>query len=352
MVKNITYLLGAGASYNSCPILNELGNKMIEMSQILKNDEIYNNDDFIRGIIDDIEYFGKKAIEYGTIDIYARKLYLNDYSKLEKLKMAISVFFTLWHKTDNIEKENLELKKRNDKNNIKFFEMIDKRYMSLLATILEKQKVDSLSLKIKDNINFVTWNYDLQLERALKKFCNDGTSWKELHNQIAFNIKENENLKICHLNGYHGFFETDFMPHKYGKKEINLLDRITSTNPTEIIQEIFSKKDVTIKYESSFVNYINYAWETKNKFSKKAREQAKKIFSKTDILIIIGYSFPPFNKRVDKELFKELGKQNTEIFYQDPNAVDEFIKELFDTSKPKITCIKNKNNYFHLPYSF
>lgn len=32
-MKNITYLLGAGASYNSCPIWEEQGEKMIELAQ-------------------------------------------------------------------------------------------------------------------------------------------------------------------------------------------------------------------------------------------------------------------------------------------------------------------------------
>jgi hypothetical protein len=35
--KNITYLLGAGASHDSCPVWKEQGEKMIELSQKFLN---------------------------------------------------------------------------------------------------------------------------------------------------------------------------------------------------------------------------------------------------------------------------------------------------------------------------
>jgi len=42
-MKNITYLLGAGASYNACPIWKEQGKKMIEMSLEYQDNTDFDN---------------------------------------------------------------------------------------------------------------------------------------------------------------------------------------------------------------------------------------------------------------------------------------------------------------------
>ena len=97
-------------------------------------------------------------------------------------------------------------------------------------------------------------------------------------------------------------------------------------------------------------DHINYAWES-NSFSNKTREEAKKIFVETDILIIIGYSFPNFNKEIDKMLFDNLRKKSVKIYYQDPNANQTIIEELVGIENP-IICQKEKLDTFILPYEF
>jgi len=116
MSNRITYLLGAGASYQACPVWKEQGEKMIAIAnKFLPNDK--KNFENIRPIdlseqqtiLLDIGYFGNKALEYGTIDTYAKKLYLSDdrERELQRIKLAVSVFFTLW------EASNDDIKSRN-----------------------------------------------------------------------------------------------------------------------------------------------------------------------------------------------------------------------------------------------
>jgi len=328
MVKNITYLLGAGASYKAYPILSEQGEKMIELVQIFKklkeNGSFKGNESFkdLERIFDDMEHFGKKAKEFGTIDTYARKLFLNDNRELEKLKVAVSLFFTIWQLTDDKELKTFEKRQALE---------IDSRYISLLATILEK-KDDNIVMK--ENINFVTWNYDLQLEYAFRKF----------DNKIKVkNLLNTSPLKICHLNGYHGFYGTS-------KEENDFLGRTASKKIEDIINEIGFISESYKKGTININNYINYAWEEESKIALNTREEAKKIFKQTDILIIIGYSFPNFNKDIDKNLFQELGQQ-IEVYYQNPNPTKEFISQLINIENEKIHLV-NKLDYFYLPYSF
>jgi len=350
-MKNITYLLGAGASYNALPIQQELGEKMIELADIMKSLNLKDNS--INTIIKNLKEFGKKALEFGTIDTYARKLsfHKEDVLQLEKLKKTVSLFFTIWQFVDD-DTTDLKIFKNKEEDNsiIRKAKTIDSRYISLMATILEKVKEN---IKIKDNINFVTWNYDLQLELAAKQFCNgnDGKGkikWKDFEKVIRFNsaIEDGSNLKICHLNGFCGYYDIAFMNEK--KENLNVLDTIKSKDIQGILNDIFND-NTGLNYKSDFNKYINYAWEEENNLTKKAIKQAEQIFEKTDILVVIGYSFPTFNKDIDKLLFDKL-KSNVEIYYQDLNSIER-ISHLVKNKNIEVQAKKDLLQFF-LPYDF
>lgn len=73
----------------------------------------------------------------------------------------------------------------------------------------------------------------------------------------------------------------------------------------------------------NFQNCIKYAWEN----DPKILEKCKTILKNTDVLIIIGYSFPAFNRKIDSELLKSL-KQDAKIYYQDPFASKSVINNI------------------------
>jgi hypothetical protein len=344
---NITYLLGAGASRYACPILKEQGEKMVQMARQLLPSDRHNFSterpvftDEKQNILWDIGYFGSKALKYGTIDTYAKKLNLNNsLEELSRLKMAVSIFFTLWQLTDD-----RDIKSINNFDELTFYEEIDRRYITLLAAIIEKKS--DVNIAIKDNINFVTWNYDLQLEFAFKAFCYDNMSWDYLSNNLKFRINDNNNsrLQICHLNGYHGFYNSE-------GTEYNFIDVTKSTELEQILGSIDFISASRRRNQIDFMNHINYAWE-RNEFSNKARVQARSIFLETDILIIIGYSFPNFNKEIDIDLFKQLGNRRIKIYYQDPNASESFLAQLVDLNDVDLICQREKLDTFTLPYVF
>jgi len=338
----ITYLLGAGASWFSCPILKEQGEKMIELAKsYFKNpdlifDKIPSDLTENQSLIWDIGYFGEKSLKFGTIDTYAKKLNLNNsHSELTRLKLAVSVFFTIWQLTDD-----KTFKRRNDT----VLDEIDRRYISLMASIIQTKSQNSN--KIKENIRFVTWNYDLQLEFAFKSFCHDTLTWENISQDLKFRINDNKtsSLEICHLNGYHGFYKTS-------NKEHHILDRSNSRNINDIIDDISFVAESQSRGTLDITNHINYAWE-ENDLAIASREEAKRIFSATDILIIIGYSFPNFNKGIDKALFKQLKGRKTKVYFQDPNASVVFLYQLVDPNDCEIICENDKLDNFILPYEF
>lgn len=289
-------------------------------------------------ILWDIGYFGNKAIEFGTIDTYAKKLYFNEGNKreLQRLKLAVSVFFTLWESSDS------EIKKRDGVS----LKHIDNRYISLLASILEKSNTKNPSLK--ENIRFVTWNYDLQLERAFKVFCISDSDWEDVSENLSFRVKPNDNraLEVCHLNGYNGFY---YLPDE--SKEIDFLEVSSSKEISEILEAIGFTTTENRRGGIKINDHINFAWEN-NRLSDNTRNQAIEIFGQTDILVIIGYSFPPFNKEIDRLLFEKLQNRKTKIYYQDPFASDDLLRILTKNLDTEIFPIRDKKDHFHLPYEF
>ena len=261
------------------------------------------------------------------------------FSELSRLKTAVSIFFTLWHLTDDY-----NLKSRKIGGDIFTFEDIDRRYISLLAAITETKNNKDVS--IKDNIRFVTWNYDLQIEFAFKAFNHDDMSLEYISENLRFRCKigDNKPLQICHLNGYHGFYYTD-------QKEYDFLTVSKTKDINEILESIGYVSTSERRKQIQISNHINYAWES-NPLAEKTRLEANRIFSETDILIIIGYSFPNFNKEIDKMLFDKLKGRATKIYFQDPNASEAFINQLINNNETEVVCDRVKKDNFYLPYEF
>jgi len=115
----LTYLLRAGASFNSVPILNKqsssmlsvgnLINKVVNSNQLQSGDELekrlYKNN-YLIWLSGRIINYAYKADEFGSIDTYARRLWLlRENKELHNLRECISIYFTLCY-------ERLVLKKR------------------------------------------------------------------------------------------------------------------------------------------------------------------------------------------------------------------------------------------------
>jgi hypothetical protein len=342
-MKNITYLFGAGASYNACPIWKEQGDKMIELSNILGynfdyyNDELDSFNDDIERLIWHIGLIGFKSKEFNTVDTYARKLYLiKDYNGLRMLKKAVSIFFTLWSLTNDMKWKELLDSKENPK--IRVYD-IDPRYINLLATYLEHGDSNP---KLQSNIKFVSWNYDLQLESAFNKFCGfGGFNFISVDKYFPFIPVKNEDkeLDVCHLNGFHGF---------YGKGSgENLFKRSESKDLKDLLKSIDFVNKPDFK-GLAFSEYINYAWETESELAKVARLKAIDIFSKTNTLVVVGYSFPPFNHEIDRQLFDNNNKLER-IIIQDPRADAKYIAETFGIPIENIDVITDNMEQFVIP---
>lgn len=335
-MMNITYLFGAGASYNACPILNELGDKMIELPDYCSKQDFLctsSKYDSIKSLIELIFKVGKKSKEFNTIDTYAKKLFLLDKKQeLKELKLAVSLFFTIWSLAESKNWKTIET----EKGHLRECKKVDPRYISLLATYLEKGEHYP---KLRHSVNFITWNYDLQLEEAYRLFTEiEEQNFNVVNKYFPFfpNSENISKIKCCHLNGFHGY---------YGKDEgRDLFNRSLSNDLAKIVEEMLFISEPDPNRVLDFNHFINYAWED-SELSQNARQRAIDILSKTTHLVVVGYSFPPFNYDVDKKLMESLGNKFDTIIIQDPKVDPDFIAETFNIRRNKIREVRDVNQF-------
>jgi len=357
-MTKITYLLGAGASYYSFPIWKEqakamqtIGNQELRASLQSHQKNIvfnYTSKEEINTLSTDkqkvlwhIAYFGKQGEKFNTVDTYARKLYLQgEYTDLNLLKMSVSIFFDLWENFyDEKFKQIYPRKKGEHQNNNVNYEKIDARYISLLSVFLEKK---SSNIELNSDISFITWNYDLQLEGAFKMFIEKDKeiAFEEIDALIPFMENTNRDNRIHHLNGHRGFYETEKPDNALRKFE-------TYENYWNINEKIYT--DVS-RNNAKFNNLIKYAWEQETNTTR--FEKIANVLKETEILIVIGYSFPLFNRKIDQLLFNNLNSQIIkEIIYQDPHGDKDQIANLFRTPEEFKIRLLEKVEQFYIPYN-
>lgn len=369
--NNITYLLGAGASYNSIPISEKFNDALNSFTKAV-NDVLRTEPSLralylsmrdpvqptitktsieigVNDLFSNLLDFSRSADTFNTIDIYARKLFLqNKKSKLSKLKTTISLFLAIWQQMEEhtVEKNQLNVAGVGDINEkyIHKYKDIDPRYITLLSYFLKR--VDDNSILIDDNISFISWNYDVQLEMALGEFI-DKDNIDEIIDEYSVypNINDVKNpgpYRIVHLNGIAGLYETTQNETTYVTH--TLFNRIPKNSSfKELVKELSFVLESFRHRSISMNRTFSYAWEDDDK-SEMAIKEACRIMSETDVLVIIGYSFPAFNKDVDKRIFKYL-QDGKKVFYQDPNANAELLKNRFGIMDKMISLEKDVKQF-------
>lgn len=339
-----TFLFGAGASASAIPTIKDLPISFEMVSDYIheeiakhKNGQTQHfnsiDDKELVKISNNIRKLSEVSKEYGTVDTYFKKLYLNkEVEETKELKSALSFFFYLWqHCCTNFKKSN----------SYEEWKDIDLRYISLLATILQEENGRP---KWNSQFKIITWNYDFQIISALAKFVqsNDKEIIKEFSIYPFNNLidKQDVEANIVYLNGISGAY--DFQGSIDSRFRKNLC------NPIENIFEICEDFN-TQSEKNPNKEYLNFAWDfNDNVISRQTVAKAQEIMKLTKQLVIVGYSFPYFNFDVDKLLFGNL-KNGCKIVYQDFDADEEPIKnrtnKLYNFDIKVVTSEKIMNQF-------
>jgi len=331
-MATVGYLLGAGASAECIPVVNGMAKDLLAMVSSVQG--VYTRfDDTVGYYVKDDE---AKAIKVGkmlgelaeickhhySIDTYAKKLFLTDDRLFRKLKLDLSLYFTL--------KQILT--------------PADRRYDNFFSSILDTK------LRLPSKIKIISWNYDFQLEKSYLEF-NKALHLNSSRASLGLTIPSDwsnynryaDKFNIIKLNGSARIKTSDYDGYL-----------VTATNSIGMSNNASHAIDVylnIIEGNVPFETELKFAWE--NEHYENLFEAASDL-SNITVLVIIGYSFPFFNREVDIALFSKM-KQLTKIYIQDtnPENIIETMSEFIDLSnsyKGSIEVVPKRNlNQFVFP---
>ena len=275
-----------------------------------KTEHIYAGMSFDRALdklIEDLTWLKTESSNHATIDTFAKKLYLkNQRDEFYKVESLLSVFFIL---------EQVINKK-------------DGRYDTFLASVLDAKLI------IDDRIKILTWNYDSQFELAYKEYGdakNKNTKWVRQKLGIKdLKVQDYDvNSTIFKLNGTANFLEqVDISQHN------ELSERLLD----DLFFSYFGDKDIQVKNSR-----VSFAWDNANYTTKIYTEALTNAVKDAEVLVVIGYTFPFFNREIDREIFKYMPNLK-KIYIQDPNAeqIISSLDSLYSIQHTSITKV-NKN---------
>ena len=315
MNQKIIYYLGAGASAGAIPVVNKINDRIDEQQKLikiwlLKFDYEQEIKHFLTWYEQLLLMFVNDLKQTPSIDTLAKVYLYSNPTKYQAYNNFISYFFAIEE----------------------FLGGIDKRYLGFIAGIL-----NGSNKNLNEKILVYSWNYDLQFERAYSIFLSDsdklhGASLPEYYlNRLPsqdFNPLS-EKFSLIKLNGTLGYLENK-------TKNFISIDFIKGIKTEqELLLSLFNLKIKVTNKPESFKNLLRYL-----------------ISPKEVVLVVIGYSFPFFNREIDKRILGSL-KLN-KVYIQAPNEALPGIKSSFRSIKPEfsetnIELINSIDSFFIAP---
>ena len=344
-MSRVIYYIGAGASYGKrtiddsglqiieegLPVVSEIDKELISFRNYLAGIEVKRDECYVfknlysttgesvipvkAEILQDLDNLIQNAKDHATIDTYARKLFLTRRRRdFEKLKCLLCAFF-IW--------EQLTHK-------------LDQRYDTFLANVLSMQ-----NLYLPPHISVISWNYDSQFELAYRYYTKNGTLAIYDKNKDGIWDKLKDFGRIFKVNGSATFSNINDL--------LNIIDDSTIPQGIQLLMFYGDALADTSQLGVQFKSHVSFAWE-------ESENNANMLASITDsvagaeTVVVIGYSFPFFNRDTDRFIFSKMEKLK-KVYIQDPNpeAVEPSLKAvLSEGTNIKIEYQKDCSQ-FYLP---
>lgn len=307
-LPQISYLFGAGASAQALPTIKKLPERIKFVRDYIDKECLYDEEEtfspakehvfkkndakqFVLRILDDLFQYSSN---HSTVDTYAKKLNISGGSReIEELIFSLALYFNIEQKISGL----------------------DPRYDTFLVSIL-----NSSSYSFPDNVKFLSWNYDLQMEAAHERIMNRGSHDLSFY---LFNDEQSElkkekftSIKLNGSSNIRGRFRDLFPLVK------NVLKKDLQKEDLDFpMQFAFLHLNKGLSFYEGRIN-LNFAWYQDWEQLNKVIE----IYNETEILVVIGYSFPFFNREVDRKIIRAMTNLK-KIYIQD--CVPENIKARF-----------------------
>jgi hypothetical protein len=337
---NITYLLGAGASKNTLPLIDKIGESILHLKDSLKSEFSFNNETIrLQGkeyllqtlfneFTSDLTWLSEECANHQSIDTFAKKLYITqEWDLLKKLKASLSLFFMI-----------LQSKTK-----------VDLRYDSFFASILTQHH-----LIFPSNLRILSWNYDTQIEMAYsgysKDFRNDACqSSLNIAIKNCKSMGSDDGFSITKLNGTAAIFRNE------QNQSFQVIQKNNSQFSQTFLIEILKNYAVLThipETKSKTESSLSFAWEGQNDPHSIINTAIANTRS-TEILVVIGYSFPFFNREVDRKIIRAMVALK-KVYFQAPdaNALKERFLAIRDDIKDNNLLERYDVNQFVFPNEF
>lgn len=315
----VVYLMGAGASAQALPMVSQIPKALEDhynwLWEFAKEAKV--RKEMIPGkpeterskllgeylkIITDLK---EGSASHESIDTYAKKLFLrsksvaSDRQKFIELKIGLALFMAYLqakHKTP------------------------DKRYDGFLASLLDHTPGSTLTLP--PEVLVLSWNYDQQLALSHAAYQHDGSMWGGIE-QLGMRplemlpVKSRYPCRSIHLNGMFAY-RADF-------DEIHPLVQWTTNNEEDLLDSMmhfFANLQYNRQMHPGRL-LLRFAWE-KNDQTIAAFGLLEEVLSECEALVVIGYSFPFFNREIDREVVKRM-QSLKRVYVQAPQKAAEEI---------------------------
>lgn len=346
----VTYLLGAGASAGKplkespyfekderywrkigLPVVNEIPDRLKKLVDDIRHTTLSGKVGELdygveqKKLIKDLEELLEKCQRHATIDTYAKKLVLtkNTFSLLHLEN--ILCFYLICEQ---------------------LFNKIDNRYDTFFANVLGD------NLLIPPDMNIVSWNYDNYLDMAYYEYQSE----QQIRTITKNNVRE-ENPKVFKINGT-ATFENYTLRNLLEDSKKTYYGDIDSDNGLEIgLTHEGLKRIVEIYYHVCAYtpknhSHLSFAFDTVHNTEQKFYEKLRKTLQGTDILVVIGYTFPFFNRQIDQIILSAL-LDIKKVYIQDinPTKTQEILQTILteEGSKATIIPITDVSSFFIPP---
>ena len=358
MAVKVTYLFGAGASASVLPLVKDLPNDLYRFPDYFDYvwakpvddkfpdgfDISFSFSEVVSMFREDVKWLSKEASSHSSIDTLARKYYLsNKQFELTKLKIILNEYFIVKQ----------------------LFRGIDMRYDSFFASILKGEKGN---IEIPSNIKILNWNYDKQFEFSFGQFSASLPKNSINHDTIIEDVlqvfprrKESiankDRFSIIKLNGTFGGAIDDFSQFTQVSYNVFIQKDLTDKDKFGILAQSLRRYYNNIQNANAtnlpkYSPTIYYSWE-QNDHVNKIRQLASDLTYDTEILVVIGYSFPTFNRSLDKNLIRSMLNLKRVYIQNVPASIEGVIQRFksiteFEGIVSPITSVDE----FFIPYEF
>lgn len=314
-MNKITFLFGAGASCNALPIVKEIPERLKALIDILNSTTLMLDDNktfeglgsvspkskraYQLELIEDLKWLLNESQRHSSVDTLAKKLTIRrQFDKLERLKNVLSVFFIF----EQAQKPP------------------DERYDTFYASIIDS------SGTLPENIRIISWNYDYQFELGYSEYSGK----KDIaENQTRLNVKQNLGVQFNLNQGFciyklNGSTEV-FAPQRY--RQFSYTDEIVTTIDKNFV-EVIVRNFAGVINSKDVKSTLSFAWESINDFNSGSKfiNSIVEDIKESIALVVIGYSFPFFNREIDRKIIGGMTHLR-KVYFQSPEAdllIDRF----------------------------